>query len=233
MSFDKQKVYLEVRSAAGGNEAKIWAADLVRMYSRFATKKNWRITQIDDLTLQLEGDNIFDKLKNESGVHRVQRVPKTEKRGRIHTSTATVAVLPEISEGEVNINPSDLDIQFFRSSGSGGQNVNKVSTAVRIVHKPTGIAITAQTERSQVQNRENAMALLRAKLWEKEEEKKLKEVAGYRSAIGRGMRSEKIRTYNYPQNRVTDHRAKKKFGKLDKIVEGELDKILETTKSLN
>lgn len=223
----KQIAYLEIRSAAGGDEAKIWANDLVRMYSRFGVKKNWKITPIDDMTLRITGDGAYDLLKHESGVHRVQRVPKTEKRGRIHTSTATVAVLPEIKDGEVNIKPDDIDVQFYRSSGSGGQNVNKVSTAVRIVHKPSGIVVTAQTERSQLQNRENAMAILRAKLWEKEEEKKEKEIAGYRSAVGRGMRSEKIRTYNYPQSRVTDHRINKKFGNLEAIVDGNLDKLID------
>ncbi|RLC28800.1 peptide chain release factor 1, partial [Candidatus Woesebacteria bacterium] len=159
-------------------------------------------------------------------VHRVQRVPTTEKRGRIHTSTATVAVLPEIKKGEVEIDQRDLEIQFYRSGGSGGQNVNKVSTAVRLIHKPTGIVTQCQQERTQIQNREIATDLLKAKLWEKQETEKEKTIAGYRSAIGRGMRSEKIRTYNYPQNRVTDHRIKKSWGNLDAVVNGDLKKIV-------
>ena len=222
-----QKAYIEIRSAAGGNEAKIWADDLLRMYLKYATKRRWKTSAIDDSTLLITGEGAFDTLKNESGVHRVQRVPTTEKRGRIHTSTASVAVLPEIKEQDVQISPQDLDIQFFRAGGHGGQNVNKVSTAVRITHKPTGIVTTSQQERQQVQNRAIAMDLLRAKLWEKEEEKKEKEIAGYRSAIGRGMRAEKIRTYNYPQNRVTDHRLNKKWSNLDSIVDGNLEKIIQ------
>lgn len=226
------KTYVEIRSAAGGNEAKIWATDLTRMYQRYCAKQGWDVVLIDDTSIQINNSDAFELLKNESGVHRVQRVPTTEKRGRIHTSTATVAVLPEISEGQVSISPDELDVQFFRSSGKGGQNVNKVSTAVRLTHKPTGIVVTAQTERSQIQNRENAMSLLRAKLWEKEEEKKMAEVADYRSAIGRGMRAEKIRTYNYPQSRVTDHRIKKSFRNLEAIIDGNLDKLLKLTSNL-
>lgn len=224
--------YVEVRGAAGGDEAKIWARDLMRMYFRFAQKRGWKINQLDELTLQIKAPGVFDFLKWESGVHRVQRVPETEKRGRIHTSTATVAVLPEIAESEVKINPNDIDVQFYRSGGHGGQNVNKVSTAVRLVHKPTGIVVTAQTERFQEQNRMNAMALLRSRLWELEEAKKIREIAGYRSAIGSGMRAEKIRTYNYPQDRVTDHRLGKSFGNLESIVDGNIDKVVEMTKSL-
>lgn len=227
-----QTAYIEIRGAAGGDEAKIWASDLLRMYFRFADKAGFKVSQIDDLSLKIRGEGVFDLLKNESGVHRVQRIPATEKRGRIHTSTATVAVLPEITDAQVKINESDLDISFARSGGAGGQNVNKVSTAVRLVHKPSGIVVSAQTERTQYQNREVAMELLRAKLWEIEEEKKMKEVAGYRSAIGSGDRSEKIRTYNYPQDRVTDHRVKKSFGNLQKIVDGDLSKMLRKIDSL-
>jgi len=230
--MENQTCYIEVRGAAGGNEAKLWASDLLRMYYRFAIKRGWKAQQ-DEQTLKLKAPGVFDLLKNESGVHRVQRVPETEKRGRVHTSTATVAVLPEISESEVKVNPADLDIQFYRSGGHGGQNVNKVSTAVRLTHRPTGIVVTAQTERFQEQNRVNAMALLRAKLWELEEQKKMKEIAGYRSAIGSGMRAEKIRTYNFPQDRVTDHRLGKSFGNLEAIVDGNLDKVVEMTQSLN
>lgn len=227
-----QICYIEIRGATGGDEAKNWATDLLRMYMRYGQKKNWKVAAIDDGVLKMSGPGIFDELKNESGVHRVQRVPATEKRGRIHTSTATVAVLPQIQESEVTIRPDDLEIQFYRAGGHGGQNVNKVSTAVRLIHKPSGIVVTAQTERFQEQNRVNAMAILRAKLWEKQEEEKMKTVAGYRSVIGRGMRSEKIRTYNFPQDRVTDHRIGKSFGNLESIVDGNLDKIVEFTKTI-
>ncbi|KKR30232.1 MAG: Peptide chain release factor 1 [Candidatus Woesebacteria bacterium GW2011_GWA1_39_8] len=228
-----QKAFIEVRSAAGGDEAKIWASDLLRMYMRFAVKKGWKNTPIDDGTLLISGPQAFDIFKHESGVHRVQRIPTTEKRGRIHTSTATVAVLPQIRESEVQINPNDLEIQFYRSGGHGGQNVNKVSTAVRLIHKPSGIVVTASEERFQEANRQIAMDLLRAKLWEKQEEEKERTVAGYRSAIGRGMRAEKIRTYNYPQNRVTDHRINKSFGNLDSIVDGNLDKLVSLLSTRN
>ncbi len=231
--MDPQKVYLEVRAAAGGNEAKIWATDLLRMYARYATKKNWKVSPIDEGTIQISGPEIFDALKNESGVHRVQRIPVTEKRGRIHTSTATIAVLPEIKEKDIQINPSDLEWQFFRASTQGGQNVQKVSTAVRLKHKPSGIVVTSEQERHQEQNRKIATDLLRAKLWEKQEEEKAKTIAGYRSVIGRGMRAEKIRTYNFPQNRVTDHRIKKSWGNLDSIIDGNLDKILGATSKVS
>lgn len=227
-----QNCYIEIRGATGGDEAKNWATDLLRMYLRYGQKRNWKIAAIDDGVLKVSGPSVFDELKNESGVHRVQRVPATEKRGRIHTSTATVTVLPQIKESEVVIRPDDLEIQFYRAGGHGGQNVNKVSTAVRLTHKPSGIVVTAQTERFQEQNRVNAMAILRAKLWEKEEEEKMKTMAGYRSVIGRGMRSEKIRTYNYPQDRITDHRIRKSWGNLEVIVNGELDKVLALTKNI-
>ncbi len=228
-----QTLYLEIRGATGGDEAKNWAAELARMYSRFASKRNWKVSYLDDTTLKISGPNVFDSLKNEAGVHRVQRIPTTERHGRIHTSTATVAVLPEISEHEVQINPSDIEMQFFHSSSQGGQNVQKVSTAVRLIHKPTGIITSSQRERFQEQNRRLAMDLLRVKLWEKAEEEKLRTMAGYRSAIGRGMRSEKIRTYNFPQDRVTDHRVNKSWGNLEAIIDGQLDKIMELTKSLD
>lgn len=231
--MENQTCYIEVRGAAGGDEAKIWASDLMRMYFRFATKKAWKTTQLDELTLQVKGFAVFDLLKNESGVHRVQRIPATEKRGRVHTSTATVVVLPQVQDQDVQINNQDVDVQFYRAGGHGGQNVNKVSTAVRLTHKPTGIVVTASTERFQEQNRLNAMNLLRAKLYELEEQKKMREVAGYRSAIGSGDRSEKIRTYNFPQDRVTDHRLGKSFGNLEAIVDGNLDKVVEMTKQLN
>lgn len=227
-----QKAYLEIRSATGGDEAKIWATDLLRMYMRYAEKKGWSYSSIDEQTILLKGEGAFDLLKNESGVHRVQRIPVTEKRGRIHTSTATVAVLPEINKEQIRLNSEDIEIQFFRSGGHGGQNVNKVSTAVRLTHKPTGIMVTSQQERHQEQNRIIAEELLRSKLWEIEEAKKEKEIAGYRSAIGRGMRAEKIRTYNYPQDRITDHRINKKLGNLQSIIDGDLDKLLNLTKNI-
>jgi len=232
MNPNNQIVYLEIRGATGGDEAKLWGSDLLRMYIRYAAKKGWKVVEMDDNTVRISGPNVFDLLKNESGVHRVQRVPTTEKRGRIHTSTATIAVLPEIKETEVTINPQDLDWSFTRAGGHGGQNVNKVSTAVRLVHRPTGIVVEAREERFQEQNRQIALSLLRSKLWEKQEEEKLKTIAGYRSVIGKGMRSEKIRTYNFPQDRVTDHRLGKSWGNLEVIVDGNLDKVLELTKTL-
>ena len=227
-----QTIYLETRGATGGDEAKIWADDLMRMYFRYVTKKAWKMVQVDENILKITGLGVFDELKNESGVHRVQRVPGTERHGRIHTSTATVLVLPEIKESEIAINQNDLDWQFTRAGGHGGQNVNKVSTAVRLTHKPTGIVVTAREERFQLQNREIALSLLRSKLWEKKEEEKEKTVAGYRSAIGRGMRSEKIRTYNFPQDRITDHRLGKSWGNLEAIVDGNLDKVVALTQTL-
>ncbi len=230
--MENQTIYLEIRGATGGDEAKLWGDDLLRMYQRFAIKKNWKQEQVDEKTLRIQGSGVWDLLKNESGVHRVQRVPQTEKRGRIHTSTATVAVLPETKDSEVSVKNDDLDIQFYRSGGHGGQNVNKVSTAVRLTHRPTGIVVTAQTERFQEANRQIAMELLRARLWEKKEEEKSRTIAGYRSAIGRGTRSEKIRTYNFPQDRLTDHRIGKSWGKLEAIIDGELDKIIELTKDI-
>lgn len=232
MNPNNQVVYIEVRGATGGDEAKLWGSDLLRMYIRYATKKGWKLVEMDDNTIRISGPEVFDLLKNESGVHRVQRVPTTEKRGRIHTSTATIAILPEIKETEVNINPQDLEWSFTRAGGHGGQNVNKVSTAVRLVHKPTGIVVEAREERFQLQNRQIALSLLRSKLWEKQEEEKLKTIAGYRSSIGRGMRSEKIRTYNFPQDRITDHRLGKSWGNLESIVDGNLDKVLELTKNI-
>lgn len=230
--MENQTAYLEIRGATGGDEAKLWGSDLLRMYIRYAGKKGWKLIQMDEKTIRVSGPGVFDILKNESGVHRVQRVPDTEKRGRIHTSTATVAVLPEIRESEVQINQNDLDWSFTRAGGHGGQNVNKVSTAVRLVHRPTGLVVEAREERFQEQNRQIALSLLRSKLWEAQEEEKLRTIAGYRSVIGRGMRSEKIRTYNFPQDRVTDHRIGKNWGKLELIIEGDLDRVTELTKNL-
>ena len=222
-------IYLETRGGAGGDEAKLWAEELYRMYSRYSLKKNWKVTSISENVLQIAGPTVWEELKNESGVHRVQRIPTTERHGRIHTSTASVAVLPEIKEGEVNINPQDVEMQFFHASSKGGQNVQKVSTAVRLIHKPTGLMVAAQTERFQEQNRKIAYDLLRAKLWEKQEEKKEKTIQGYRSVIGRGMRAEKIRTYNFAQDRITDHRIKKSFGNIEGILDGNLEKVTALT----
>lgn len=228
---------LEIRSAAGGDEAGLFAGDLLRMYTRYAESKGWRIEEIDrsegglgqikQVVLEIKGKGAFYALRFESGVHRVQRVPKTESGGRIHTSTATVAVLPEVEESEVYINPADIEFASFRSGGAGGQNVNKVNTAVRLVHKPTGITVTAQTERSQLQNRENAMNLLRARLWEMEQSEKVASVTGQRLAmVGTGDRNEKIRTYNFPQNRITDHRISKSWHNLEGILEGNLEPVI-------
>lgn len=217
---------LEIRGATGGDEAKIWASDLIRMYSRYATSCGWKVEYLDEEVIRIKGQDVYKLLQFESGVHRVQRIPTTERYGRIHTSTATVAVLPEIEEQEVHINPNDLEWDFFRSSGHGGQNINKVSTAVRLRHKPTGIVITAQRQRYQEQNRRIALSFLRSKLWEIEKEKKSQILDQARSAIGRGMRAEKIRTYNFPQNRITDHRIGKSWHILEDVVDGKLDKII-------
>lgn len=230
--MENQTAYLEIRGATGGDEAKLWGNDLLRMYVRFAQKKNWKVLQVSDNTIKIQGLGVFDALKNESGVHRVQRVPVTEKRGRIHTSTATVVVLPEIAETEIQINPADLEWSFTTGGGHGGQNVNKVSTAVRLVHKPTGTIAEAREERFQEQNRQIALSLLRSRLWERMEAEKMKTIAGYRSVIGRGMRAEKIRTYNFPQDRVTDHRIGKSWGKLETIVDGDLDRVIELTSKI-
>lgn len=218
---------IEIRGAAGGSEGKIWARDLLRMYLRFAQNNGFKTQLLDEEVLRISGPDAFEKLKFESGVHRVQRIPETEKRGRIHTSTATVVVLPEIPESEIYIRPEDCEWEFYRASSQGGQNVQKVSSAVRLRHKPSGIVVTCQTERDQWQNRQSTLSLLRSRLWEKQEEEKEKTIAGYRSVIGRGMRAEKIRTYNFPQDRVTDHRIGKSWGNLGAFVDGKLDKVIE------
>jgi len=218
---------IEIRPAAGGDEAKIWANDLLRMYLKFAQKQGWKVGLVNSGVLRITGLRVFNQLKYESGVHRVQRIPETERYGRIHTSTATVAVLPEIPETQIKVDPKDLEWQFFRASTHGGQYVQKVSTAVRLKHKPSGIVVSCQQERTQEQNRKIAMNLLRSKLWQQQEETKEARIGDIRrAAVGRGMRSEKIRTYNFPQNRVTDHRLNKKF-RLEDILEGKLEKIRE------
>ena len=218
---------LEFRPGPGGEEAKNWAADLMRMYTRYANILGWKVEQIDNLVLRLRGPQAFTKLQYEAGTHRVQRIPSTERHGRIHTSTATVAVLPEIPENEVVIRNDEIEWEFFRSGGKGGQNVNKVSSAVRVRHIPTGIVVAAQTERDQFQNRAVALSMLRAKLWEKQLLENAQVLSESRSIIGRGMRAEKIRTYNYPQNRVTDHRINTSWHNLEDIVNGKLHKITE------
>jgi peptide chain release factor 1 len=222
---------LEFRAGPGGEEAKIWAMDLLRMYARYAGFLGWKVEQLSENTLKIRGDEVFTLLQFEAGTHRVQRIPTTERHGRIHTSTATVAVLPEIPENEVYINPEDIEWEFFRSGGKGGQNVNKVSSAARARHKPSGIVVSAQTERDQYQNRQVALSLLRAKLWERELLARELQMSQQRSVIGRGMRAEKIRTYNYPQNRVTDHRINKSWHNLEDIVEGKMYKITEAMKA--
>jgi len=218
---------MEFRAGPGGDEAKIWSLDLMRMYARYANIMGWKLEQIAENAIRLKGDGVFTKLQYEAGTHRVQRVPSTERQGRIHTSTATVAVLPEILETEIQIRQDELDWSFFRAGGHGGQNVNKVSSAVRLLHKPTGIIVACQTERDQIQNRNVALSMLRAKLWERQELKNAQTLGAARSVIGRGMRAEKIRTYNFPQDRVTDHRINKSWHNLSAIIDGKLQKISE------
>ena len=219
-------IIIEVRPGVGGDEAKIWAGDLERMYRRFAENQGWKVETLDVGVFKIRGRGIYQELRWEIGVHRVQRVPVTEAAGRIHTSTASVVVLPEIPENKIEIKEDDLYWEFTRSGGHGGQNVNKVATAVRLTHKPTGIIVQCRQERFQEQNRKIALEILRAQLWEIEEEKKRVDTKNQRSAIGRSMRAEKVRTYNYPQNRVTDHRIGKSWYKLDKIMDGDLGDVL-------
>jgi len=236
---DNKDIIMEIRAGAGGDEASLFAADLFRMYSRYAQSKGWEIDIIDsneigiggfkEIIFEIKGKSAFSRLKYETGVHRVQRVPITESSGRIHTSTATVAVLPQADEVEMSINPDDLKIDFYHSRGAGGQNVNKVATAVRITHLPTGIVATCQDERSQLRNRTKAMSVLRARLLDLEQRKQEAEVTKQRrSQVGTGDRAEKIRTYNFPQDRVSDHRIGLTVHNLPRILEGELDELIDT-----
>ena len=231
--MNQNVVTLEIRPGPGGEEAKLWVNDLLRMYDKYALSRGWKVNLIDEGTIKFSGPNCFIELKNEAGVHRVQRVPATEKRGRVHTSTASVAVLAEVEENQIQINPNDLDWDFYRASSHGGQNVQKVSTAVRLRHKPTGIVVNAQSERFQEQNRANALSVLRSKLWDIEEAKVEKELGDQRAIIGRAMRNEKIRTYNFQQDRVTDHRINKSFHKIEDIMEGKMEKIIAEAKLIS
>jgi peptide chain release factor 1 len=235
---DNRSVFLEIRAGTGGAEAALFAADLVKMYTNYALKKGWQVSLVDssqtdlggirEATLHIQGKGVFGHLKRESGVHRVQRVPKTETAGRIHTSTATVAVLPEAQEVDVKINPQDLRIDTYRSGGAGGQHVNKTESAVRITHIPTGVFVACQEERSQHKNKAKAMKMLQSRLYAAEHERYEAEISKERKEmVGTGMRAEKVRTYNYPQNRVTDHQVELTLKKLDIIMEGQLDEIID------
>jgi len=236
---EQNSIIMEIRAGAGGEEAGLFVVDLFKMYSKYAASQNWKFNILDshptgiggfkEIIFEITGENVFSKMKYEAGVHRVQRIPETEKSGRIHTSTATVAVLPKPKTTEINIRPDQLRIDYYRSSGPGGQYVNKRETAVRITHLPTGLVVTSQTERNQLQNKENALAILAARLLEKKEQEKMSKLGGERKAqIGWAMRAEKIRTYNFPQDRITDHRIKKKWHNIEDILNGEMDKMLNT-----
>ena len=229
-----QTIILEIRAGTGGDEAGLFAADLYRLYTRFAAKKGWKVSSLGPQVAEITGEGVADTLKHETGVHRVQRVPRTERAGRIHTSTATVAALPKVSPVEVAINPADLKIDSYRAGGHGGQNVQKVETAVRITHLPTGIVVSCQDERSQFKNKEKAMDVLRAKLYQLMQEQQAGSVSNLRRAqVGGAGRSEKIRTWNFPQDRVTDHRLGLKAGNLESILEGNLDLLLKKIKPKN
>lgn len=236
---EKQSVIIEIRAGAGGEEAALFAADLFKMYSKYAASQGWRqkilnsrptdLGGFKEVVFELSNSHVFSKLQYEAGVHRVQRIPKTEKAGRVHTSTASVAVLPKPKETEVKIKPEELRIDFYRASGPGGQYVNRRETAVRIVHLPSGLVVTSQTQRNQFQNKENALAILRARLWQKQHSEELEKIASQRkSQIGQAQRAEKIRTYNFPQNRVTDHRIKKSWPNLERIIAGKLDEVIDS-----
>ncbi len=232
------KLIIEIRAGTGGDEASLFAGDLARMYQKFALRKGWQFTVLESsmsgargyktFVAEIAGLGVYEALRRESGVHRVQRIPETERQGRIHTSTASVAVLPEVEAKEVEVRPQDLELTLFRSGGPGGQNVNKVETAVRIRHVPSGIVVASQNERSQARNRELAMALLRAKLFEAQQARETGTVGALRrEQIGSAERAEKIRTYNFPEDRITDHRIGKKFHNIEKILEGDLTPIVE------
>lgn len=231
-------IIVEIRAGTGGEEAALFAADLFRMYSKYAVLKQWKQKILDssptelggfkEIIFELAGKDVLSKMKYEGGVHRVQRIPKTEKSGRIHTSTATVAILPKPKKAEIKINPQDLKLEFYRASGPGGQYVNRRETAVRITHLPTGIVVTSQTERNQLSNKENALAILEARLLEQRLRSQGEKIGQERrNQIGWGKRTEKIRTYNFPQNRLTDHRIKKSWQKLKDILEGDLEIVIE------
>ena len=234
---DEKSVIVEIRGGVGGEESALFAHSLLRMYSMYAAKMGWSVELLNynetelggvkEVDFLVEGRGAYSRLKYESGVHRVQRVPETESGGRVHTSTATVAVLPEMEEVDVQLNPADIEMQVYRASGAGGQHVNKTSSAVRLIHRPTGIVVACQEERSQVQNREKCMRMLASKLYEIEQEKKESEVTGMRrSQVGTGMRNERIRTYNFPQGRVTDHRVNLTLYRIDAVMDGDLDEII-------
>ncbi len=236
---DKKDIIMEIRAGAGGNEAALFAADLFRMYSRYAQKHNWKtdiinvnesgIGGIKEIIFEISGKGAYSRLKYERGVHRVQRIPVTESSGRIHTSTATVAVLPKAEEVDIDVNPDDVKVDVFHSGGAGGQNVNKVATAIRMTHVPTGMVVVCQDERSQLQNKIKAMSVLRTRLLDIEQHKQNAEITeSRRSQVGTGDRSEKIRTYNYPQDRLSDHRIDSSLHNLDKIMDGEIDDLIDT-----
>ena len=235
---DNKSVVMEIRAGVGGEEAALFAHSLYRMYAMYAEHRRWNCEIVSasetelggmkEITFLIEGGGVWSRLKFESGVHRVQRVPETESGGRVHTSTATVAVLPEMETADVQLNPSDIEMQVFRSSGAGGQHVNKTSSAVRLIHKPTGTVVECQQERSQFQNRDKAMRILASRLYEAEEEKITSEYAAQRRLqVGSGMRNERIRTYNFPQGRVTDHRIGLTLYKIDSIMDGDLDELID------
>ena len=235
---DDKNIICEIRAGAGGEEAALFAGTLFRMYSMYAEKKHWKLEVLNEnetglggykeISFMITGKGVYSRLKFESGVHRVQRVPDTESSGRIHTSTATVAVLPVVEDVEIEINPADIKMEVFRSSGAGGQHINKTSSAVRLIHEPTGIVVECQTERSQFQNRDNAMRMLRTKLYEIEKQKQDSEISNARkSQVGSGDRSEKIRTYNYPQGRITDHRIGMSIYQMENFLNGDLDEMID------